>query len=381
MKHTYYDFFAGGGMAGFGLDAGWECLFANDIDAKKAESYRANHHGGEQLLLKDVASVTLDEVPGKADLLWASFPCQDLSLAGKGAGLAGKRSGMFKPFWQLVRELQASGRAPKMIALENVYGAITSNGGRDFATLAAAFSGLGYRFGAVVVDAVHFLPQSRPRFFMIGVRGDLRIPNERTQNEPSTLWHPPALLEGHRLLSKAAAERWIWWKLPMPTSRITNLSSLIEEEPTGVKWHTQAETKYLLDMMTDHNRKKVEAAKEQKTKVVGTIYRRTRPDEAGIKRQRAEVRFDEIAGCLRTPAGGSSRQTIILVEGEKVRSRLLSPREAAALMGLPDTYVLPSRYNDAYKLAGDGVAVPVVRHLAESIFEPILKRNRLALVA
>ena len=167
----------------------------------------------------------------------------------------------------------------------------------------------------------------------------------------------------------------------MPASRITNLSSLIEEEPTGVKWHTQAETKYLLDMMTDHNRKKVEAAKEQKTKVVGTIYRRTRPDEAGIKRQRAEVRFDEIAGCLRTPAGGSSRQTIILVEGEKVRSRLLSPREAAALMGLPDTYVLPSRYNDAYKLAGDGVAVPVVRHLAESIFEPILKRNRLALVA
>ena len=133
--------------------------------------------------------------------------------------------------------------------------------------------------------------------------------------------------------------------------------------------------------MTDHNRKKVEAAKEQKTKVVGTIYRRTRPDEAGIKRQRAEVRFDEVAGCLRTPAGGSSRQTIMLVEGEKVRSRLLSPREAAALMGLPVNYVLPSRYNDAYKLAGDGVAVPVVRHLAESIFEPILNRNRLALVA
>ena len=233
--------------------------------------------------------------PGKADLLWASFPCQDLSLAGKGAGLAGKRSGMFKPFWNLVRQLHASGRGPKMIALENVYGAITSNGGRDFATLAAAFSGLGYRFRAVFVDAVHFLPQSRPRFFMIGVRGDLRIPNERMQNEPSTLWLPPALLEGHRLLSKAAAERWIWWNLPMPALRNTNLSGLIEEKPTGVKWHTKAETKYLLDMMTDHNRKKVEAAKEQKIKVVGTIYRRTRPDEAGIKRQRAEVRFDEIA--------------------------------------------------------------------------------------
>lgn len=63
-----------------------------------------------------------------------------------------------------------------VVALENVYEAITSNGRRDFATLAAAFSSLGYRFGAVVVDTVHFLPQPRPRFFIIGIRGDLSIP-------------------------------------------------------------------------------------------------------------------------------------------------------------------------------------------------------------
>jgi DNA (cytosine-5)-methyltransferase 1 len=381
MPHTYYDFFAGGGMAGFGLGANWNCLFANDIDAKKATSYRANHSGGKELLLKDVAQVTLDELPGSPDLVWASFPCQDLSLAGNGAGLAGKRSGMFKPFWQLMRSLHAEGRGPKIIALENVYGAITSNSGRDFATLAAAFSGLGYKFGAVVVDAVHFLPQSRPRFFMVGVRGDLTIPKGQTTDGPCTMWHPPALIEGCNLLSHAAASRWQWWSLPTPPARKTNLEALIEDKPTGVKWHTKAETKYLLDMMTDHNLKKVEAAKQSDERVVGTIYRRTRTDTDGVKRQRAEVRFDQIAGCLRTPAGGSSRQTIMLVEGNKVRSRLLSTREAASLMGLPETYILPERYNDAYKLAGDGVATPVVRHLAEAIFEPILKRNRLALVA
>lgn len=381
MPHTYYDFFAGGGMAGFGLGSNWDCLFANDIDAKKAASYRANHHGGKELLLKDVAQVTLDELPGSPDLVWASFPCQDLSLAGNGAGLAGKRSGMFKPFWQLMRSLHADGRGPKIIALENVYGAITSNGGRDFATLAAAFSGLGYRFGAVVVDAVHFLPQSRPRFFMVGVRGDLTIPEGQTTDGPCAMWHPPALIEGCNLLSQTAASRWRWWNLPTPPARNTNLAALIEDKPTGVKWHTKAETKYLLDMMTDHNRKKVEAAKQCEERAVGTIYRRTRADADGVKRQRAEVRFDQIAGCLRTPAGGSSRQTIMLVEGNKVRSRLLSTREAASLMGLPDSYILPERYNDAYKLAGDGVAAPVVSHLAEAIFEPILKRNRLALVA
>ena len=148
-----------------------------------------------------------------------------------------------------------------------------------------------------------------------------------------------------------------------------------------MKWHTKAETKYLLDMMTEHNRSKVEAAKECGERIVGTIYRRTRADADGVKRQRAEVRFDQIAGCLRTPAGGSSRQTIMVVDGDNVRSRLLSTREAALLMGLPETYALPERYNDAYKLAGDGVAVPVVRHLAASIFEPILRRNRLAIAA
>jgi DNA (cytosine-5)-methyltransferase 1 len=381
MPHTYYDFFAGGGMAGFGLGPDWHCLFANDIDAKKAASYRANHHGGTELLLGDVAAVSADEIPGNADLVWASFPCQDLSLAGKGAGLAGKRSGMFKPFWQLVCDLNADGRGPKIVAVENVYGAITSNGGRDFATLAAAFSGAGYRFGAVVVDAVHFLPQSRPRFFLIGIRSDLRVPEACIQDAPSSIWHPPALIEGHSLLSARTKARWVWWNLPVPQQRETSLSDLIEDDPKGIKWHTKAETKYLLDMMTDLNRKKVEAAKHLGTKIIGTIYRRTRPDEHGVKRQRAEVRFDDIAGCLRTPAGGSSRQTIMIIEGEDVRSRLLSPREAVALMGLPDTYVLPVRYNDAYRLAGDGVAVPVVRHLAASVFEPTLRRNRLALVA
>ena len=115
--------------------------------------------------------------------------------------------------------------------------------------------------------------------------------------------------------------------------------------------------------------------------MVGTVYKRTRTDGDGVKRQRAEVRFDEIAGCLRTPAGGSSRQTILVVEGAQIRSRLLAPREAARLMGLPEDYTLPARYNEAYKLAGDGVAVPVVRHLAQQIFEPLLKRAHLTLVA
>jgi len=106
--------------------------------------------------------------------------------------------------------------------------------------------------------------------------------------------------------------------------------------------------------------------------MVGGVYRRTRFDENGMKLQRAEVRFDDVAGCLRTPAGGSSRQTILVVDGKSIRSRLLSSRETARLMGLADDYKLPKNYNEAYHLTGDGVAVPVVRHLATHLFEPLL---------
>jgi DNA (cytosine-5)-methyltransferase 1 len=125
-------------------------------------------------------------------------------------------------------------------------------------------------------------------------------------------------------------------------------------------------------MMSELNLAKVAAAKKTGRKTVGGIYRRTRPDGLGGKALRAEIRFDDVAGCLRTPTGGSSRQFIMVIQRGRVRTRLLSPREAARLMGLPEEYRLPERYNDAYHLAGDGVAVPVVRHIAEHILEPLL---------
>jgi DNA (cytosine-5)-methyltransferase 1 len=120
------------------------------------------------------------------------------------------------------------------------------------------------------------------------------------------------------------------------------------------------------------NRQKVARAIASGRRVVGAVYRRTRPDENGIKRQRAGVRFDDVAGCLRTPTGGSSRQIVLVVEDKTVRSRLVSPREAARLMGLDDDYGLPERYNHAYHLCGDGVCVPVVRHITRYVLEPAL---------
>ena len=158
------------------------------------------------------------------------------------------------------------------------------------------------------------------------------------------------------------------------------LVDVIEDDPSDVNWHSSDETNRILSMMTDLHRDRIDALSSETarlgTKAVGGLYKRTRD---GI--QRAEARFDGIAGCLRTPNGGSSRQSIVHIENGQVRTRLLSKREAARLMGLPDTYKLPEKYNDAYHLAGDGVAVPVVAALASAIFEPILRADRVAKLA
>jgi DNA (cytosine-5)-methyltransferase 1 len=177
-------------------------------------------------------------------------------------------------------------------------------------------------------------------------------------------------------MSGPARRRWVWWDVPAPAACGTRVADLIEEEPSGVRWHTATETEYVLGLMSPINRAKVVGAQKAGRRMVGSVYRRTRPDENGVKRQRAEVRFDDVAGCLRTPAGGSSRQAIIVVDGDRVRSRLLSPREAARLMGLDDSYILPARYNDAYHVCGDGVCVPVVRHIARRIIEPPIDANQ-----
>ncbi|MFD1703316.1 DNA cytosine methyltransferase [Methylopila henanensis] len=371
---TFYEFFAGGGMARCGLGADWTCLFANDFDFRKGAIYQRNHglgafRGGD---IRDVAAADL---PGVADLVWGSFPCQDLSLAGGGAGLKGERSGTFYPFWDIVRALRADGRAPAVVALENVCGTLTSHGGRDFGAICDAFASAGYRHGALVINADLFVPQSRPRLFLIGVREDVAIDPALVAPGPLDPFHTRGLRRAVEGLSPAAREAMVWWSLPTPERRSRTFAHEIEEAPQGVAWRSAEDTARLLALMSPLHLAKVEAAKRAGRRMVGCVYRRTRTDESGRKLQRAEVRFDDVAGCLRTPAGGSSRQTILVVDGPLVRSRLISARETARLMGLPDSYQLPKNYNEAYHLTGDGVVAPVVRHLAAHIFDPLLGRR------
>jgi DNA (cytosine-5)-methyltransferase 1 len=355
---TFYEFFAGGGMARLGLGAGWDCAFANDFDAMKAAAYRANFGDGD-LREGDVWRLSPHDLPGRADLAWASSPCQDLSLAGGRAGLTGGRSSAFFGFWWLMQALAGQDRAPRVIAIENVSGLFTSHGGRDFEAVCAALAGGGYRFGALEIDAADYLPHSRTRCVIIA-----------TLEDPSGLVGAPspsrAVREARDRLPAPLRARWIDWRLAAPPRHNLDLAALLEPDD-AVAWRSEDETRALVAMMDELHRRRLEAALTSGERRVGAVFRRMRGGE-----QRAEARFDGLAGCLRTPGGGSSRQFILVAEDGRVRSRLLTPREAARLMGLPDSYVLPASANAGLHLAGDGVVVPVVRQLAAEIFEPLL---------
>ena len=381
QRFTFYEFFAGGGMARIGLGPPWTCTFANEWCDKKARAYRDHFGVSPELRVCDVADLTPNDLPGTPNLVWASFPCQDFSLAGNGAGLRGERSGTFKPFWKLIRNMIRLDRIPQMVVLENVPGTLTSHDGKDFATIVGALSQEGYRVGALVMDAVRFLPQSRSRLFIVGVHNQVELPSQLMLRSPSEPWHTKALRLAVEQLPQRLEDNWVWWNVPVPNEPIRSLASVVEDEPTGVEWHSREQTEHIISLMSPLHLEKLRKAQLLREKIVGTVYRRIRPNEDGVKVQRAEIRFDQVSGCLRTPAGGSSRQTIVVVEGRKIRSRLLSPREAARLMGVPDSYPLPAKYNDAYHLFGDGLAVPVVRWLSHNLLAQIACSGRVIMAA
>ncbi len=359
----FYEFFAGAGLVRLGLGHQWRCLWANDIDPRKADVYMANFDKSE-FLLGDVALVRASSLPIGSHLAWASFPCQDLSLAGWRQGMSGDRSGTFWAFWRIMRDLYDDERRPPIIVIENVVGLLHNRD--DFQGLCEALASLGMQFGALVIDARLFLPHSRPRVFLIAVDSRLDCEAFSCNSPYSAPWFPKAILRAYQRLPSPLQQLWRWWRLPNPCLRIASVESLIQDEPDGVDWHTPDETERLLSMMSEPNLKKVRQAIALGYPCIGFVYRRVRQGQ-----QRAEVRFDGIAGCLRTPRGGSSRQIVLVVEGERIRSRLLSPREAARLMGVPDTFWLPDNYNNAYFAMGDAVAVPVVAWLSEHLLVPL----------
>lgn len=348
-KPLFLDFFAGSGLVSMALAPYFRVAWANDICPKKAAVFSANH------VMTPLKQCSIADVNGKTlpvtALSWASFPCQDLSLAGKGAGIRAKRSGLV---WEWLRVLDEMPRRTPLLAAENVLGLVSSAEGGYYRELHTELVKRGYKVGAMKLDAVHWLPQSRPRVFIVAVDAKAHIPLQLTSDKP-TWAHPPTIQK-----AVIGLENWIWWQLPKPKKRESTLSEIVD---FSLPCHDAVTSQRNIAMIPAVHMQRLE--KSDLPVVPG--YKRIRN-----KNQVLELRFDDVAGCLRTPAGGSSRQYLVIRHGQEWRTRILSPREAARLMGAPESFKLPGTFNDGYRAMGDAVAAPVAAYLAKHLLAPLM---------
>lgn len=356
----FAEFFAGIGLVRLGLEAaGWTVAYANDIDSMKRGLYDAHFEdAAEHFCLGDIHQISAGDIPA-VDLATASFPCTDLSVAG---GRAGIRAGESSAFWGFVRVLRDMGeRRPPVILLENVVGFLTSHEGRDFVDALKALGSLGYSFDPIVLDARWFVPQSRPRLFVVGVLA----PSVPVKALLATRTRPPALV---RAILSAPQVRWRLSEHPEPPrGSELSLTDIVERLPDDApEWWPKQRARYFFNQLSPRHLAVAKEMVRGEDWSYGTAFRRVRLQPDGRKRSMAELRTDGVAGCLRTPKGGSGRQ--ILFRGGKgtYNVRLLTPRECARLMGA-DEFCVSGSLNNALFGFGDAVCVPAVTWLAENV--------------
>lgn len=362
MERSVAEFFAGIGLMRLGLEgAGWETLFANDISPEKETLYTANF-GRAEFLRGDVHQLETRQIPS-VTLATASFPCTDLSLAGARAGLDGKESSAFWGFVRVLEELAREKRQPPLVLLENVTGFLTSRDGQDFRDALLALSRLGYAVDALILDAAWFVPQSRQRLFVVGAQRDNLLKASSALPLTSTI-RPKALVE---FILKNQDIGWNLQQVSGPTALSSTLADVLEDLPeTHPDWWNPERVAYFENQISERHQKLLEDRRQQQNWSYGTAFRRMRQG-----RSMAELRTDGLAGCLRTPKGGSARQILVKMGNGKLQVRLLTGRECARLMGAPDTFRLDVPQNQALFAFGDAVCVPVVRWLAENYLNSI----------
>lgn len=355
--------------------SGWNCIYANDIDSKKKEAYEARFGVSSHFHLGDVGDTrqVVERIVGTPFLATASFPCIDLSLAGHyRSGLEGEHSSAFFGFTKVIDSL--GDRKPRVVMLENVVGFLTSRGGDDFARATAMLADLGYWLDAFVLDACRFTPQSRPRVFVFGVAPELK-PTQKAQS--GYLWpvdrthplRPDTVMRFKR--EHELATGWMALEIPYPPELNQKLADVIDVDDSQ-QWWNERETKHHYEMMSHAHKKQVDMIIASGERWVGTIFRRVRQ-----KTMRAEVRFDGLAGCLRTPKGGSAKQIVIAIDRGELRMRWMSPREYARLQGAPEFPLVGTTSQQLWGFA-DAVCVPAIKWIDSHVLTPLYNSASIA---
>lgn len=365
-RWTAAEFFAGIGLAGLGLrEAGIEVTWSNDIARGKYEMFErrfgvSDHHS---YIVEDLGKLSPHQLPENIDVAWGSFPCTDLSVAGGRAGL--HRGAASSTFWHFIKAISKMNPRPPIIALENVTAFATSNSGRDLVGAIKSLNGLGYSVDVLSVDARHFLPQSRPRLFLIG----LIEPGESLPYSGSLR---PAWLEHIFADRDLRTHQMGLPDIPglLSDGLVDYVDALGESDS---RWWSSERVARLVESLSELQFARMVQLRDGPGSTFRTAYRRMR---AGVPRW--EIRSDGLAGCLRTASGGSSKQALVILGDGRLKVRWMSPGEYARLMGAPNYPIDGVSDNQAYSGFGDAVCVPVVEWLARNYLAPVLERSAAA---
>lgn len=321
---------------------GWEPAFFSEIEAFPRAVLQ--HHYPNVPLHGDFTTIESGQY-GAVDLLVGGTPCQDFSVAGLRAGLAGDRGRLTIEFCNLAGRLR-----PRWLVWENVPGVLSADDGNAFGIFIGALAKLGYGFAYRILDAQYFgTPQRRRRVFLVGHSG------AAWQRAAAVLFEPESL-SGH----------------PAPSRRAGQTLAHAVTARTGDRWdHTQHD--YITIGFSAGNSAEaygIAASVETSPPLRAANSGTNQVPSVAIAFQQSQsgTRLSNTHATLDANGGGRYRGALI---GESVRK--LTPRESERLQGFPDDYTLiPYRGRLAadgprQKALGNSMAVPVMRWIGERI--------------
>ena len=395
------------GFAQAGIEPAWQC----EID-KAARSVLARRFPGVPCY-EDVRNVRRDNVSA-VDLICGGFPCQDLSVAGKRAGLAGERSGLWFEFRRVIAELR-----PKWVVVENVPGLLSSNGGADFAVILRGLVECGYGVAWRVLDAQYFgVAQRRRRVFIVGSLGNGRSAEVLFERE-GLFGHPPARGEAGQGIASTATPLTASGRGTERAGESRGQDTLIPQA-IAFDWQSGGDVRH---NVSEHHTSALQANQTPAVMAYniqhndGGEHRRKDRPNGGLYVTETDTALTvgttdltaiayggnntsgaiEIATAVNahggsgrmdfesetfiasvpptlskesySPSKSSSGQQVDWAIGTASGVRRLTPTECERLQGFPDGWTDGQSDSARYRQLGNAVAVPVIRWIGERITE------------
>jgi DNA (cytosine-5)-methyltransferase 1 len=311
---TIAGFFAGVGGIELGFEqAGFQAIFANEIDSKASVTYKLNH--SHLLKVGDIADVQKADFTSRPTVIAGGFPCQAFSIAGYRKGFEDPRGNVYWHIHRLIKEVK-----PPVVFLENVKNLQSHDNGNTFRVIKESLEDLGYHIKVQVLNSAEYgnIPQNRERVYLVGFQ------------------------------SKKAFDK---FSFPGKLDLKRTLADLISfNKPVDTKYYYGPEKP-----MYSEIRNEIISSE--------TVY----------QWRRHYVRENKSGVCPTLTANmGTGGHNVPLIHTD-LGIRKLTPRECFNIMGFPKNFKLPADLSDAslYKQAGNSVVVPVIKRIAEKILEAL----------